>query len=154
MENYIKMKYLLIFLLLPIFGISQDWSLTQDEILQPQTTVSYENVYLNGYTIEMKNGSSLSITNLYGGGSIVAFNSNNGQFKPALSICSYDCNVTPIDFDTFGNQSIPLYCDSTLNVSNFELQEQEKVIDIIQYGCHVIYIIQTKKGIVKRIYKK
>ena len=56
MENYIKMKYLLI--LFTTFTFSQqDWNLTQNEILQPQTTVSYENVYLNGYTIEMKNGS-------------------------------------------------------------------------------------------------
>ena len=146
-------KYIL--LLLPIFGMSQDWSLTQNEILQPNTTVSYENVYLNGHNIEMKNGSSLSITiRLHGSGSIVAFNDNNGQFKPALSICSYDCNVTPIDFDSFGNQSIPLSCDDTLDVSNFELKEQESIKGIINYGCHVIYVIQTKKGTVKRIYRK
>lgn len=141
---------LLILFIIPIFGISQDWNLNQNEIIEPQTTLVYDNVYLNDYTIEMKNGSSLSIVDLYGSGSIVAFNDNNGQAKPALAICSYTCDVN-IDSSQFGNQSIPIDCNSTLTVNEFNLQENEIISYIWKYGDRTIYIIKTKEGIVKRM---
>ena len=110
-------KYILI--LFTTVTFSQDWSLTQNESVEPGDVLVFDNVHLNGFTIDCKNGSSLSIDLLFGSGSIVAFNENNGQNKPSLSICSYDCAVTPIIASTFGNQSIPEYCDGTLNVIEF-----------------------------------
>ena len=114
------MKKILFLLLVTLSGFAQeslpDLDLDMDVILSGDHR--YHQIHLNGYNLYLLSDSSLFVCYVFGSGAILADYMDPND-KAGLSICGYDCSLTPIQLEDFKIWSVAESCDQVLSLTEF-----------------------------------